>query len=119
MKKLFLPILVAIPSITAQIVPIMDNSYITTVIFSQEKTEKADTFFFELRDQIKECSSITSDDFIELSGPGKSSISNIIWYNNNGVTSYIDYFGDFHCWAPILYNRKRLYLSANKKVREQ
>lgn len=104
MKKIFFLILIALPQI------LVGQNYQTEVIFIQEGDfVNQDTFYFELS-MVKSCEGITDKDIKELPYT-KTPLVNEIWYNSDGVTSYIDYFGDFHCWAYILFDKKRLYLS--------
>ena len=81
---------------------------------------KVDTFCFEVKD-IKECYGITSDDFKQVTGAGKWMYDALITlmdirYNTDGVTGYSTYgaAGLPVCWAPIFYDKKRLYLAANR-----
>lgn len=107
MKKIFFLILIALPQI------LVAQFYQTTVVFvDQRDTSNIDWFSFKLKDDQQDCLKITSDDFIEIPLIKEAGgTCHTVWYNDYGVTSYTDFFGDFHCWAVILFDKKRIYLS--------
>ena len=84
-----------------------------------------DTFYFSLDFKIKDCTSITTDDYKEVTKSewdrdylGQSII---IYYDNEGFrviefgrTYLTDDLIKDCCWPNVIYDRKRLYLSANR-----
>lgn len=92
---------------------LFSQGYVATVIFvDTDNFGNIDTFYFELPWEISDCNTLNESSYKEVTKPEDTGgPKNVIWYNKGGVESYIDYFDDFHCWAFILYDKKRLYLS--------
>lgn len=111
MKTIFF-LLLSIGLLQAQ-----DMNSITVIFASEHDTSSVDTFYFHIKKDFTDCTQITSSDFREdvvKNDQDDYLPIHIVWYDQQGITAYIDYTGDFDCWSTILYDKKRLYLSVNK-----